>query len=148
MSDAYNYLNQRQWWLPNGRSAVPIKSMDKAWRFNASRWLERHSERFMSLYRAAYAVAWFRMAWEDMPDGAFCALSAENARQGRALALSPTDWMLQTPLHQELVRGLPTKRRKVEKLARRAHHWSFCPLRQSGHAEGATCSCPPRELVF
>jgi hypothetical protein len=47
----YKYLNQGEYWYPNGVPRLPITEMNKQWRTNAIRWLERNAEDFLSNYK-------------------------------------------------------------------------------------------------
>ena len=42
------YVEQGEWWRPSGRPWTRIAEMDPAWRYNASRWLERRASAFLS----------------------------------------------------------------------------------------------------
>jgi hypothetical protein len=39
----YAYLNQGEWWFPDGRPRVRIADMDESWRRNAAAFLLRHA---------------------------------------------------------------------------------------------------------
>lgn len=130
------YVEQGEWWKPNGKPWIRIAEMDKAWRFNASRWLDRNAARFLN--RATDSMMVFLAA--ELPG-----MSEMNAyifenQLDRLLAATddPAQWIRDTSLYRALVADLPTKRGKLERLAARAQHWSSCPVRTD---QLATCRC-------
>lgn len=150
----FAYLNQDTTWIPRDPPAVRVTDMDLEWRYNAARWLERQAERFALLY------TWGEIYWMSTPFGraVVAEFDGEPVEAGPLLShfdlmgehaqdafeheqdlrdRDPVGWIQSTDLHRALVAGLPTKRRKLAKLAERARHWSTCPAR-AGRGE---CAC-------
>jgi hypothetical protein len=127
----FEYLTQGEQWQPNGKPAVAIADMDKAWRYNAARYLERHAAVIGQRYSLAQTM-WFAAvtAWPLGPsENAADSIEHDIDREEAEIARDPVAWIRTTKLHRALVTGLPTKKRKVAALAERARHWSACPAR-------------------
>jgi hypothetical protein len=160
---AYDYLRQDQLWLPNGRPAVRIADMDREWRYNASRWLERRAEYFEARYTFGEILALSTrgmravvgevggVAVEAGPWLSHFDLMGDHARDAFEAAQDerrrePAAWIRTTPLYRALVAGLPTKRKTLARLAERAAHWSHCRIRRGiGEIE---CTCHLSECAI
>jgi hypothetical protein len=47
----FHYLNQSEWWYPNGKPRVQIATeMNDGWRVNAANWLVKNAAQFESAY--------------------------------------------------------------------------------------------------
>lgn len=150
----FAYFNQDSVWIPKDRQPVRIADMDPEWRYNASRWLERRAEHFVWRYTFG-EIYWmstpFGRAVVGEVDGkalevgpllSHFDLMGEHARDAfddeQALRdRDPVAWIRGTDLYRALVADLPTKPKKLVKLADRARHWSTCPARTGG----GDCAC-------
>lgn len=116
-------LGQREWWYPYRRPAVRVASMDKPWRFNTARYLER---------QAALHLAVGSRYLHDAPDDVWASWEAE----------SPAEWLREQPLMRALTKGLPgPDTMKGRALAARAVHWNTCPMRKSHPGALDHCLC-------
>jgi hypothetical protein len=127
----FEYLIQDKQWQPNGKPMVAIADMDPEWRYNAARFLERRAAVIGQRYSLAQTM-WFA-AITSSPLGpsenSADSIQSDMEREEAEIARDPVAWIRTTKLHRALVAGLPTKKRKVERLAERARHWSTCPAR-------------------
>lgn len=119
-------LEQDEWWYPQlPRGPVRIAEMDKPWRWNVARFLERRAPR---LERADAA----RGIWADAPDDVWVSLEQRTAQE----------FIEETPLYRALTRGLPpVDSRRGRLLAARAVHWHTCPMRLAHPAPSDHCLC-------
>lgn len=117
-------LEQDEWWYPHRRPAVRIAEMDKPWRLNTARLLERHAV----LLEAADSA---RSFWADARDNVWVSFAHRN----------PLDWLREQPLLRALRRGLPDGGRKLRLLEARAVHWSTCPMRLAHPTRTDRCLC-------
>jgi hypothetical protein len=126
-------LHQREWWKPKDKPTVRIKEMDPEWRYNCLRYLERRAPRL------AFAEQWHMIGFLGGPlgPGGDMACDAFDAELER-LERDPLGWLRSTSLYQALSEGLPTKRKKLARLAERARHWAACPVRADA---GGECRC-------
>lgn len=117
-------LHQDDWWYPHRRPAVRIASMDKPWRYNTARFLERRADVLQLDAESRYLT--------DAPDDVWASWHAEN----------PVAWLRSTPLLRALNKGLPhPATAKGRALAARAIHWSTCPMRRAHPGRCDTCLC-------
>jgi len=121
-------LDQDVWWHPNGKPPVRIAHMDKPWRWNTVRFLERRAEAMHNaLILSSLAV---------MPD--------DVARD--VLGEHPLRWLSEQPLYRALAKGLPRPGTvKADMLADRAKHWNTCPMRKSHPRPFDLCTCVQNE---
>jgi hypothetical protein len=118
-------LEQRTWWYPQGRPAVRVASMDRPWRWNVARHLERRAPKL------EHADRW-RGIWADAPDDVWAMLERRT----------PQEFLDESPLYRALTRQLPkVDSRAGRLLAARAVHWNTCPMRAKHPAPSDTCVC-------
>jgi hypothetical protein len=118
-------LGQDVWWYPHRRPAALIAAMDKPWRYNTVRWLERRAPR-LEFHDAMRGI------WADAPDGVVNALASRT----------PMEYLREQPLYRRLNRGLPhPESAKGRALALRAIHWHTCAMRKAHPARLDTCTC-------
>lgn len=118
-------LHQDTWWYPYRRPAVRIAEMDKPWRFNTARFIERRAAELHGTVGMRYM--------HNAPDEVWHAWEAEHRDSG--------GWLRRTPLLRALRRGLPTGGAKLKALEARALHWSTCPMRLARPAPLDVCMC-------
>lgn len=117
-------LNQGDWWYPHRRPAVRIASMDKPWRYNTVRFLERRAAGLHLDVGSRYL--------HNAPDDVWASWEGEP----------PLRWLMERPLMRALNRGLPhPATAKGRALAARAIHWSTCPMRRAHPGRCDTCLC-------
>lgn len=159
----FYYLRQSEIWYPRRpRPPVKVAEMDKTWRYNAIRYMERravnlaHQSSFGEIY--ALSEPTLRAVVGEI-DGKpveagpmFSHLDmmgehAADAMEAHAdwMVHEPLAWLRSTSLILALNRGLPTKRRKLEQLAARAAHWTACPGRVDPTAD---CRCQEIKAAF
>lgn len=129
-------LGQDVWWYPNRRPAVRIVEMDKPWRFNTARFIERRADALA--YEEHSHMAWIAAGplgpSGDMAQDGF-------RREMNSVIEEPLQWLRSTPLLQRLRDGLPhPDSRKGKALAERARHWNTCPRRKA-HPARQRCTC-------
>lgn len=150
----YRYLSQDEVWLPNGKPAVRISDMDKEWRYNAARWLERRVAWFEMAYSLGEAVYLAQPQYtevighvdgEDILGQSFSALDLMSDhvqdmfdRDAQQRATDPVAWLRETPLYRGLVADLPKSTAQLDAIAARAKHYAGCPQREQ---TGADCDC-------
>lgn len=117
-------LEQDTWWYPHRRPAVRVAEMDKPWRLNAARFLERCAA-------TLEAADGMRDIWSDAPDEVWTSLTHRD----------PLDRLREQPLMRALRRGLPDGGRKLRLLEARAVHWNTCPMRLAHPAKTDRCLC-------
>jgi len=118
-------LEQDEWWYPLGRPAVRIASMDKPWRWNVARFIERKAARLEGADR-------WRGIWADAPDEVMADLERRT----------PAEFLREQPLYRALIRTLPDPRcARGRRLAARAVHWSTCPMRLAHPGKLDRCVC-------
>lgn len=116
-------LDQREWWYPHRRPAVRVAEMDKPWRWNTVRFLERKA---VGLH--AVGSRWTH----DAPDDVWASWEREN----------PLEWLRSQPLMKVLNKGLPHESSaKGRALASRAIHWNTCPMRLAHPGRLDRCLC-------
>jgi hypothetical protein len=118
-------LHQNTWWYPYRRPAVRIAEMDKPWRFNTARFIERRAAELHGIVGMRYMG--------DAPDEVWHAWEQEQQ--------DPVGWLRRTPLLRALRKGLPTGGAKLRALEARAVHWNTCPMRLAHPASGDRCVC-------
>lgn len=117
-------LGQADWWYPHRRPAVRIAEMDKPWRWNTARYLERKAKTLHLAVTSGYM-------W-DAPDDVWASWQAED----------PAEWLREQPLMRALTKGLPPVDSKAGRLmAARAIHWHTCPMRRKHPGPAAGCAC-------
>lgn len=116
-------LDQDVWWYPKGRPAVRIASMDKPWRLNTLRFLERRA----SAIKYGPAMRYLH----DAPDDVWVSWEHED----------PLEHLHSYPLIKALRRGLPGRPDKLAALEERARHWNTCPMRQAHPGIRDRCVC-------
>lgn len=131
-------LAQRQWWWPKDRPKVRVSDMDKFWRYNTCKWLERRAARI------GLATVWWMVTIGSGPLGpsghmACDAFDREVEELDRAVTSDLVGWMRGQPLYRSLARTLPTRSGRLWRIQRGASHWSGCPARQ---VPSALCLCP------
>lgn len=138
------YLDQGKQWKPEGRGLVAIAVMDPEWRYNASRWLERHAAPFASRYSLEESFDLLNLVLSPIGPGEMSAdsIQSEVERGADERRRDPVAWIRTTNLYQALVAGLPTKRKELARLAERARHYSTCPVRIAPAGADAPCTCP------
>ncbi len=121
----YNWLlHQDTWWYPYRRPAVRIAEMDKPWRYNTARFIERHA---LDLHLALGMPGGM-----DVPDDVWAAYERET----------PLSWLRSQRLMKALSRGLPSPdSAKGRTLAARAAHWNTCPMRLAHPGAQDRCVC-------
>lgn len=152
----YAYLEQDEVWIPQPpRPRIAIADMDKEWRLNASRWLERRAGLFAARYAFGeiYCLSAPTMRAvigevkgvpvEAGPLLSHLDLMSDSARDDfdrwqDERNQDPEAWIRTTPLHRALVASLPSKSKELAELAGRAAHWSTCPVRLGS---GSECQC-------
>lgn len=130
-------LHQGDVWQPKDRPLVRIADMDAEWRYNTAQWLERYAERLALSEQWSMAML---AAGPLGPSGDAACDAFDSAID--AMGVDPLGWLRSTPLYRALVKGLPTKRKKLARLAERARHWSTCPARADGD-----CTCAAGEYA-
>lgn len=131
-----DYVEQGEWWRPNGRPWIRISEMDKPWRYNASRWMERNAARVLG--NATHTMMNFLIVYgSDMTEMTAKQFDDEFGRLIDS-ADDPVRWVRDTVLYRALTGNLPTKRAKLKRLAAKAGHWATCPARKDLRAE---CRC-------
>lgn len=122
-------LDQTEWWYPKRRPAVRVAEMDKTYRYNTLKWLERRAQTLHGTVGGRYLAGAPDEVWADWE------------REAR----DPIGWLHQQPLVKALRKGLPTGGRKLAALQERAKHWSTCPMRLRAEARPpfASCTCVP-----
>lgn len=119
-------LEQDTWWYPHRRPAVRVAEMDKPWRFNTARFLERRAAALAS------AEEWSALLF----------VAAFGAPDDIDLTIGdPLKWLHEQPLLRALRRGLPDGGRKLRLLEARAVHWNTCPMRLAHPARTDHCLC-------
>lgn len=112
--NVYHYLNQGEWWYPNGKPRVRIATeMGDRWRENAANWLVKNAWNFEIAYTSG-EIQWLESGLGGqlidvmterpasmMPGGdaacdAFDALMSERAA-------NPEEWIKTTTLYKALV---------------------------------------------
>lgn len=126
----YRCLNQRDYWLPDGKPPVQIAGMDAAWRHNAAAYLVRNAPGYAMQYSFGQVLS-VRPPREDT-------MAADVYGRGLQLEQAerfadPAAWIKTLPVYKALVEGLP------ENVAELATHWSTCPVR-AGQPGECTCS--------
>lgn len=151
----FAYLDQGKTWVPKRpRPPLPVAEMDDAWRYNASRWLERRAGSLAWLYVVGLVFAVSEPVLREVI-GEIDGVPVESGRRYSHIDLmgerahdafeeeteritrEPLPWLRTTKLHRALVDGLPAGR-KLANLGERARHWSTCPARAKLRAE---CQC-------
>ncbi|PZG12455.1 hypothetical protein C1I95_25750 [Micromonospora craterilacus] len=130
----FEYLNQDRQWQPNGRPLVEIADMDPAWRYNASRWLEKRAAKIGARYMLA-AHLWLTAVIASPlgpSESSADSLERDIEQQCFEIATNPVTWIRVTALYRALVAGLPDCSVQLEALAAHARHWSTCPARKGG----------------
>lgn len=153
----YAYLNQGEWWVPDGKPPIRITDMDPAWRYHAARFLARNARGYLFRYDLGdLAHIWGATAreviGEDNGEPVFGRLVSlaptPGSRAADALeeeldlaqtrrANDPEGWIKSTDLYQALVDGLP------DNVAELAKHWSDCAVRQTS----GDCTCWERHVT-
>lgn len=116
-------LDQDEWWYPKGRPPVRIAHMDKPWRLNTLRMLERKAVGIKFDIGMRYM--------HDAPDDVWGSWERE----------SPLEHLHEYPLIKALRRGLPGRPDKLAALEARAKHWSTCPMRLAHPGRLDRCAC-------
>lgn len=117
-------LGQKEWWYPHRRPAVRVASMDKPWRWNTVRFLERKADLLHLNVGSRYM--------HDAPDDVWRSWNNED----------PYEWLRGQPLMRALGKGLPpVDSRKGRLLALRAIHWNTCPMRRVHPGRLDRCLC-------
>lgn len=117
-------LDQDTWWYPHRRPAVRVASMDKPWRYNTVRFLERKAAGLHADVGSRHM--------HDAPDSVWASWQAEN----------PLEWLRETPLMRAMGRRLPhPDTAKGRALAARAIHWHTCPMRLAHPGARDRCVC-------
>lgn len=117
-------LDQREWWYPHRRPAVRIAEMDKPWRWNTARYLEKRATGLHLSVGSRYM--------HDAPDDVWASWESED----------PAEWLREQPLMKALGKGLPPVASRAGRLmAARAVHWHTCPMRRKHPAPADTCAC-------
>lgn len=130
-------LGQGVWWYPNRRPAVRIAEMDKPWRFNTARFIERRADVLADEehWRMARIAAGPLGPSGDMAQDGF-------RREMDGVLDDPLGWLRSTPLMRALRDGLPRPdSRKGRALAARAVHWNTCPMRKAHPGKLDRCQC-------
>lgn len=130
-------LGQDVWWYPNRRPAVRIAAMDKPWRFNTARFIERRADALADEehWRMARIAAGPLGPSGDMAQDGF-------RREMDSILDDPLGWLRSTPLMQALRHGLPREGTKESRmLAARAAHWNTCPMRKAHPGKLDRCQC-------
>lgn len=159
----FSYLRQGEIWIPRRpRPPIRIAEMDKPWRFNAVRFMER---RAASL---AVQCQFGEIYWMGQPVGREVAGETDGKPVFRGPVLThfdlmsdsamdamdeyadhmmrdPLGWLRETTLIRALAKDLPKRKSKLEKLAARASHWSACPGRVDPTAD---CRCREIKAAF
>jgi len=129
-------LGQDTWWYPHRRPAVRVAEMDKPWRFNTLRYIERRAAQLADReywHMAAIGASPFGPSG-DMATDAF-------EREMDGLLREPLEWLREQPLMRALRKGLPTGGKKLTTLQARAAHWSTCPMRLAHPGASDRCLC-------
>lgn len=136
----YRYFMQSEHWVPDGRPAVEIAQMDRSWRFNCTRYLERNAKSYArrfadGCHAEELVLALLGATSGGTPESVLDELDSQShwARE------NPVDWIRTTPLYRALADGLPTGGAKLRKLEERSRHWGDCPRRLS--LKGPECIC-------
>lgn len=130
-------LHQDVWWYPRRRPAVRIASMDKPWRFNTARFVERRAEELADWEYSGMAG----ILGSPMGPGGDMAVDAFE-REMDALLCDPVGWLRSTALMRALRKGLPGEdSSKGRALAVRAVHWNTCPMRKAHPGKLDRCVC-------
>lgn len=117
-------LDQDTWWYPYRRPAVLIKSMDKPWRYNTVRFLERKASGLHADVGSRHM--------HNAPDDVWASWQAEN----------PLQWLRSQPLMRVLGKGLPhPESERGKALAVRAIHWHTCRMRKTHPGRLDRCTC-------
>lgn len=119
-------LYQDVWWYPYRRPAVRIAEMDKPYRLNTARFVERHAF-------GLHMTVGMRWIGDDAPDDVWRSWEQEQK--------DPAGWLRRTPLLVALRKGLPGGGAKLRALEVRALHWHTCPMRLAHPATGDRCTC-------
>lgn len=122
-------LGQNVWWWPDGKPPVRIASMDRPWRLNTVRFLERRAAALqladhMSMFTAGDLLG-------PPPDDVAADLLAET----------PLHWLRRQPLMRALRKNLPTRGAALQRLEARAVHWHTCPMRLAYPGKKDQCVC-------
>jgi hypothetical protein len=147
------YLDQGERWKPNGRPMVRIDGIGLEWRYNASRWLERHAARIATRYSLGEGFEFAAIAASPIgpSDDTADAIADHLDRAADDRARDPLAWIRTTALYRALIADLPNCSIALDAIAERARHWSTCPVRRrpwstccngSGLADYAAVPCP------
>lgn len=128
----YQYYNQTKYWLPNGKPAVLIESMDERWKENAAAWLLRHAQVLVTKYQVdlVHSLAEGLLVTEDgrmvraidvtahpeierpailLPQGEWAEEAFEKELEWAYE--SPQDWMRSMPLYKVLASAGEARKR-------------------------------------
>lgn len=121
----YWYLNQDEYWYPNGKARIQIEKMDERWRRNAANCLIRWSPNLVFQYQmcehewliTGMGGQWREVIGEDedhqpiagglanmLPRGEM-AMDAYERSQEKAIE-HPEEWIRCTDLYKALLKGL------------------------------------------
>lgn len=128
----FNYLDQGTIWFARGGVHTYIADMDPEWRYNASRMLERKAERL------AEAYGWAELDWMARIGPMSEHVEDQFDREIWDRDHDPLAWIRRTTLYRALTANLPTKPKKLRRLAERARHYSMCPGRTGARLN---CQC-------
>lgn len=130
-------LEQDTWWYPQGRPAVRVVHMDKPWRLNVIRFIERRAPQLAS------DEYWRMASWAAGPmgPGGDMAVDAFDSAMVEVIS-NPLGWVREQPLMIALRKGLPKPGGRAEELlAARAVHWNTCPMRRAHPGKLDRCVC-------
>lgn len=130
-------FDQSEWWRTKAGEWLRIADMDETHRFNTAAMLMRNATRHAVAYAFSFGGV---VAGHDGGDMAHDALEAIEDELNHQVNDDPAGWLRETALYRALTAGLPTKPKKLAKIAARARHYSDCPRRADLKAE--TCTCP------
>lgn len=99
----YKYLNQSEYWYPDGMPKLLITEMSQQWRANAARWLERNAKRFIDIYRVGEFESLANprdiFGLSEMPNDVFDSY-LDSISEAET---DPVAWMKETCLHRALM---------------------------------------------
>lgn len=129
-------LHQNVWWYPHRRPALRIAAMEKPYRYNTTRLLERRAPQLAGQEHRSMA------GWLSHPLGPGGDMATDAfEREMDDLLRDPLGWLHERPLMRALRRGLPTGGKKLAALQARAAHWSTCPMRLTHPGALDRCVC-------
>lgn len=117
----YTLLWQDIIWQDKEGRNLEIAKMDIYYRYNVTKFLERRASQYATL------VTFDMISSPIQPSGDMACEAFDRIID--EIHHDPILWIRETPLHRALSVGFPVSRKKMNRLAAQASHWSTCPSR-------------------